>query len=90
MSLSREQIWERIQAELAASLGLEPPVPGLTPASRLRGDLGLGSLKTVDLVIKLEDAFGVAIADDELATLVTAADLVELVARKTAVSSSER
>jgi acyl carrier protein len=78
-------VWERLRGELETQLGLGPASSALTLDSRLRDDLGLGSLKVVDLVVKLEDAYDIAIADDELPTLVTVRDLVELIRRKIAL-----
>jgi acyl carrier protein len=78
-----EEIWARLQSDLASSLGLESESSTLDLDSRIREDLGLSSLKTVELVITLEDQYDISIADDELATLVTLRDVVELIDRKT-------
>jgi acyl carrier protein len=78
-----QEIWVRLQSHLASSLGLEPESTTLDLDSRIRDDLGLSSLKTVELIITLEDQYDISIADDELMTLVTLRDVVELIDRKT-------
>lgn len=45
--------------------------------SRLSDDLGADSLDAVELNMALEDAFGVSIPDEELASMKTVADIVE-------------
>jgi len=74
-----DEIWARLQGQLASSLGLEPESSILDVESRIREDLGLSSLKTVELIIALEDQYDISIEDDELATLVTLRDVVELI-----------
>jgi acyl carrier protein len=78
-----QEIWARLQSHLASSLGLESESSTLDLDSRIREDLGLSSLKTVELIITLEDQYDISIADDELTTLVTLRDVVELIDRKT-------
>ncbi len=78
-----QEIWARLQSDLASSLGLESESSTLDLDSRIREDLGLSSLKTVELIITLEDQYDISIADDELTTLVTLRDVVELIDHKT-------
>ncbi len=74
-----DEIWARLQGYLASSLGLEPEPSALDIDSRIREDLGLSSLKTVELIITLEDHYDISVADDELETLVTLRNVVELI-----------
>ena len=77
-----DEVWAQLRGRLVSSLGLDPDTTAVTLDSRIREDLGLSSLKTVDLIISLEDSYDIAITDDELATLATLRDVVELVVRK--------
>lgn len=49
----------------------------VTMQASLSEDLGADSLDAVELNMALEDAFGVSIPDDELASMKTVADIVE-------------
>ncbi|UUI66762.1 acyl carrier protein [Cellulomonas wangsupingiae] len=54
----------------------------ITPTSRLR-DLGLDSMQEIELLFAVEDAFGVALPDEDLvdATFETAGSLWDVVER---------
>jgi len=75
----QQRVWDRLTAELVTALDLDADSPLLAADTRLRDDLGLSSLRTVDLIIRLEDTFDIAVCDDDLAGLVTLGDLAELV-----------
>ena len=54
----------------------------VTPSARLVDDLDLDSLDAVDLVVRLEQETGVEIAEDELKSLATVQDVLDLLGRK--------
>ncbi len=54
----------------------------IVPEADLRGDLGIDSMAAVNLSFEIENAFGIVISDEELATLTTVADIVALVEAK--------
>jgi acyl carrier protein len=82
--LNDAEIYER------ARLVLEQVVPegalpdDISPETRLREDLNVVSLRVVDLVLGLEDAFRIFIEDGVIETLKTVGDVVALVKRKIA------
>lgn len=49
----------------------------VTPEARLREDLGADSLYAVELVMALEEAFGVFASDDRLDGLRTVSDVID-------------
>ncbi|MBF6073059.1 acyl carrier protein [Nocardia beijingensis] len=49
-------------------------------------DYGLDSIRSVEVVVELEQRFGIAISDEEAATLYTARDVAEHVVAKTSGS----
>lgn len=61
--LSRQEILARLQVVLKDVLGLET-VTALRPEARLREDLNIDSLGMVDVVIGVEEAFGVRMRSD--------------------------
>jgi acyl carrier protein len=56
----------------------------VVPSARLMEDLELDSLDAVDLVVRLEQETGVEIAEEELRTLATVQDVLDLLGRKLA------
>jgi len=55
---------ERVIQILTEQLGLE--TGAVTPEKRLREDLGCDSLDDVELVMAIEDEFGIEIPDDDI------------------------
>jgi len=53
----------------------------ILPDHRLREDLGLDSIDDFDLVLDIEEAFGIVIQDEEAAACLTPAHLVALIER---------
>ena len=64
-------------SRFAASLGL--PVRSLSPDTRFVEDLGADSLDTVELVMELEEEFGINIPDDEAENIKTVGDALRLI-----------
>lgn len=59
--------------------------PGrITGGSDLTYDLGLDSLKRLELAVRLEDEFGIAVEDDDLGAVETVDSLAELLTGRTA------
>lgn len=74
----RERVLEEIRA-LLGELGSAGAMPMLSGTSHLERDLGLGSLERVELMARLENAFGVRIADQAATQANTADDLAAAV-----------
>jgi acyl carrier protein len=54
----------------------------VTPSTNLFEDLDADSLEAVELSMALEEAFGVGIADEDMANIKTVNDIVEYIANK--------
>lgn len=67
----------RVIQLLVHRLGL--PAEEIRPESRLVDDLGMDSLDALELAIATERQFQVAVSDEQMAKLVTVADLLALV-----------
>jgi len=72
-----DELWTRVSSILADKLGPTFSAADISPESRLREDLGLSSLRTIDLVITFEDTFDLSIPEDDVAGLKTVGDIVE-------------
>jgi acyl carrier protein len=61
---SSEEIFQKVQAALVDALGVEDDE--VTPEATMVGDLGAESIDFLDIVFKLEKAFGINIPREEL------------------------
>lgn len=61
---SSEEIFQKVQAALVDALGVEEDE--VTPEATMVGDLGAESIDFLDIVFKLEKAFGINIPREEL------------------------
>lgn len=59
-----EEVFEKVQAALVDALGVEDE--DVTPDATMVGDLGAESIDFLDIVFKLEKAFGISIPREEL------------------------
>ena len=75
---ARERVLEVLRG-LLLELGSEGALPMLGPASHLDRDLGLGSLERVELLTRLEAAFGVRLPDRVAAEINTPEELTAAV-----------
>jgi len=76
----RERVLDVVR-ELLEELGSHGAVAELSEKSNLDRDLGLGSLERVELLTRIETAFGVRLPDTIAAEATTPQDLIEAVVR---------
>jgi acyl carrier protein len=82
LSSSSTTIQQRVNDILAEQLGVEANV--LAPEANLVDDLGADSLDVVELVMALEEEFGVEIPDEEVENIRTIRDVTEYIVRHAA------
>ena len=70
-------IFEKVQNALAEQFEVSPDT--ITLDTNLVDDLGADSLDVVELIMSIEDEFGVSISDEEAANLVTVQRIVDYV-----------
>jgi acyl carrier protein len=64
MSVSKEEVFEKVRTALVDALGVDDDE--VTPESTIIGDLGAESIDFLDIVFRLEKAFGIEIPRSEL------------------------
>jgi acyl carrier protein len=67
-------MFEKVQAILAKQLRRDPAT--ITPESKIKRDLGADSIDILQLLMKVEDQYGIVIPDKALATFETVGDVV--------------
>jgi len=70
-------VFDRIKSKVAHQLGVEEG--SITPASSFVEDLGADSLDVVELVMALEEEFGIEIPDDQAEKIATVGDAVKFI-----------
>ena len=77
MSLTREEVLQRIRTHLTDELGIDDAA--IHEDSRFKEDLEADSLDLVELVMELEDGYGIRIAEDEAERIKTVGQAVDFV-----------
>ena len=73
-------MFEKVKDVLVEAINVDEDM--ITMEANLKDDLAIDSLAAVELSLELETEFDVRIEDDELAKLVTVADIVKLLESK--------
>ncbi len=68
-------MFDRVQAILAKQLRKDPAI--ITPDAQIKRDLGADSIDILQLLMRIEDQYGIVIPDESLATFVTVGDVVD-------------
>ena len=76
--MNRGEVFERIRSHLAEELEVDPG--RIQEQTRFKEDLRADSLHLVELVVELEDSYGVRIPDDEAGKILTVGQAADYVA----------
>ncbi|MEE8314483.1 MAG: acyl carrier protein [Myxococcota bacterium] len=72
-----EALNERVNTLVTDQLGVDRK--SLTPEANLLDDLGADSLDVVELVMALEEEFGIEVPDDDVENIRTISDIVQYI-----------
>jgi acyl carrier protein len=75
--MTREEVYTLIRTHLSDELGIDQA--RIVEATRFKEDLEADSLDLYELVMELEDSYGVRIADEDAARILTVGQAVDFV-----------
>ena len=77
MTINREEALERVRGILVEQLGVDDEQ--VTEDASFQGDLDADSLDLVELIMELEDQFGLKISDEDAQKIATVGEAVDYV-----------
>ena len=83
--LSREDVLAKAREHLSSEL--EVPLDQIDESTRFREDLDADSLDLYELVLELEDTYGVSVSEEEAAKIETVGQAVEFVVQRLGVGA---
>ena len=75
--MAKEEIFDKLKELVVDQLGVEEDE--VTMEATMQDDLGADSLDLVDLVMSVEEEFGVKVADEDLENIKTVGDIVNYI-----------
>jgi acyl carrier protein len=78
----RDEVEVWITAKLAKVSDERMPAESIRASTRLRQDLGVTSLMAVNVVLDVEQQFGIEVTDEDLMRMGTAGDVIDMVMTK--------
>ena len=79
MALSRDEVYERVKVALVEKLGADEGA--ISDDASFQDDLSADSLDLVELIMELEDQFGLKIPDEDAQKIQTVGQAVDYVSK---------
>jgi acyl carrier protein len=76
-AMERDEVMKLVRDHLSTELEVEPA--RIQPETRFREDLDADSLDLYELVMELEDRYGIRVSEEEAARIETVGDAVDFV-----------
>jgi acyl carrier protein len=77
MSMDRDEVMTKVREHLSSEL--EVNADQISEGTRFRDDLDADSLDLYELVMELEDTYGIKVSEEEAARIATVGDAVDFV-----------
>ncbi|MBK5110427.1 MAG: acyl carrier protein [Thermoleophilia bacterium] len=78
--MNRDEVMTLVRDHLAAELELEPD--RITEEARFKEDFDADSLDLYELVMELEDNYGISVSEQEASQIITVGDAIDFVVAK--------
>jgi acyl carrier protein len=75
--MTRDEVTAKVREHLATELEVDPS--RIEPGTRFKEDLDADSLDLYELLMELEDGYGIRVPEEEAARIKTVGDAVDLV-----------
>jgi acyl carrier protein len=77
MALGRDEVMTKVREHLVAELEVEPTE--IADTTRFKDDLDADSLDLYELVMELEDSYGIKVSEEDASRIETVGDAVDFV-----------